>query len=1628
MRIWDTFGNMQNALKQSPGVMGPFNQDGRPNFGATLDTVANLPKDPMGYNRKAEELRLGLLEKVGENLGTKESVVKSLPLLLVPGVGGPLVGLNAAAFGLGELDKKTDGKASATLMAATKGLRSNYAFVSDIARHDAGMGMLATFNLIAGGALGGVAGFLVGGPVGAIAGATLGAGVAGKIGRDVSQTGVFGQTAKKSADFSESAEGQKKYNFGTDATRLAGKIVGLVPGETADNFSNVLRDTNRGIGASVAGIFNFGFEITAAPDIKAVKLGGIGLRSVIGGSVAATQTSRFTAANLLAKTETANLFRADKLDANVDLINRTVAGEKTSITPLMEFNRDNSVSTILERVNFKNNPNGVVGANLVSGKSFEEQGLIFRIGIGDKAAIAELKEKSPSTFAEMLRQEGVFDTIEARNPFASSKLPDHDMLQGRVIEAEDIVKAEILDLRKKYSWINNALKLDSALQDTAFSPLKGVEQFRNDMAKQRATNKIEANVDDITSRETRAGRVVQTIYQRNGSSVVIRTIQRGINGLERGLDDAPHQTVNFNDSLQSTTRVRTTMRTGINRKILTPLEAKNFYDSFLSARGDAERFNIIEKIEERVFEQAANKYNVPASIKDLVLTNYITLSRKNMKKAREANAKNEAYMIENGEVIKDAQLVTQLANGAYLPDIELIDKAFARFAKKRGAEASLPVNAAIIGNVIYEEFNSLWRSFTLARTGFPINIIRDSTLRTWGDGVLLYSLFNLSKTGVDAMLGGKPRITEMRNWSKGIVDPKQNIKKIREDIGVYDNAIKDAERGLKTFKYDPLNPPKDMPDDLIRNLKYLEDSKKMVTELRRQENALIKNIPSKVVGPDKINVLGYNFPAGLSGRFAEIDMAKLRGKDTARGLLASTRQLEMNSVRRDRNNDTIKAIDGEDIHLQAWDTLLNNILRFDEVSREIMSRNSKNMDAALVEKEVVQWIRSSGSKDLFERFGYDANFRTQMKVSDARVIYQKALAAINQFAPDIKLQQAIISDKVNIIELKKMYPDITKRPDIISDLALDLTGQSLLVRQYSDLVKKSVAWLATAVPAVLSYNPYYMAKYENKLQSMVATANAQGRRLDDMDKKQFEAVARADAMKEFKAKINAFNRDMNYHGILDLLFAFFPAIVEQWRAYGRLTLDHPEFPQKILAMQEIPDYLGDVKVDQYGTEYTEVELPVLGIKGRLPVSWWDPINPTGGHILSTSPYVTTAYNEVSKRKDLPDYFTKMILPFGSQASVTGALTPSTLRRAGQAFEAFVFESGGQFNKDMSMFIEMKRKEFVDTYGVDPSGTDMNEMRKEAQNDTLALSVIRALGAGILPNQPRYVSPLEQYADLLGVYTKNYGAEGVEKFTNDYPEYYMLADKLTDPTSGIRDDDTAVELLRRNTDTVGKIVSNIDKGNLSVLGSIFNDEDYAFSSSARAYLLTNSIPGTSKRFKGEADALDVALSSTVNKGWREWNSLIEIVSQEIVADNLTPAKGYGKSILDSYKKRFIANMETKNNLWYKEKVGGNFSTKRNNTVDAITIAVNTPKLWADLAKQPRWHAIVDYLNFRYYVKEELEIRGAAITSDKAVDIRDKVNVYVQNLRDTDINFGKFYDRYFDEDTFDYVYTEVVKGEK
>jgi hypothetical protein len=300
-----------------------------------------------------------------------------------------------------------------------------------------------------------------------------------------------------------------------------------------------------------------------------------------------------------------------------------------------------------------------------------------------------------------------------------------------------------------------------------------------------------------------------------------------------------------------------------------------------------------------------------------------------------------------------------------------------------------------------------------------------------------------------------------------------------------------------------------------------------------------------------------------------------------------------------------------------------------------------------------------------------------------------------------------------------------------------------------------------------------------------------------------------------------------------------------------------------------------------------------------------------------------------------------------------------------------------------------------------------------------------LSAFTLPAQPRYVTALQPYADELAKMREADPINGEEDFIYMNPDLFFLADSLSNSLAGLRSDDTAVSLVKRNPEMVKDLVAILGEDNIGVLGAIFNDDSYSFSSKAQAWLESSKIPYLNKKFKEYGEPLEGAKSSVVNRGWQDWNRFLESVKQQVATDPqqpYNPNRGFGATVVDYYKQQYLEEQKVKNPLWYEEYANGYSgagAARSNRLVDALTYAINDDKMWNDLSQNPRWFAVVQYLNFRYDIYDELNMLGTTIDSNRAAYLREDVEQFVDNLKRQSPDFGLFYERYFRNDKFDHV---------
>ena len=1597
MTLWDSMARANKIFGALPNVSPNDTslQKGL-KFGANLDMTSNLPANAGGWNNTVEDVRSTVVGVAGAN---PEILAGTLGFM----VGGPVGAVAGAGAGLTVriIDDQTNGGASKLLQAGAKEVRSNYAFVRDVSDKNAGLGFLAGLNIALGAVAGGIAGFAVAGPLGVIPGASLGAAAIGGAERKALASDVGKQISKdlnKSAKYASTQQGQEKYNFGNDVVHLAGHITGW----------ETLGDNTKGIGAIVSGLANFGLEVGVGPDMAAFKAAGIARTKLLVKPI--TEPIHGFSKKFAGEGEINRV--AERQAQAVDMVKRTVAGEETAMTPVFDFLQNSDPITAARRPEFDSEI-GQASVHLFVGATKEELGLLYRVGYGDTSALAELADKSTVKFAELSRLEDTMTYFE-RDGIASFKFDGKTLLASKKFtDNKKLVSAEIDSLRKEVRWLDQALEIDSQLKDRTVSRWAYVEKIRNDFAKVATTRKLAQ--PKTAALETGVGRIYNTFYQKSPLSVPIRFI-------DRITDDAPKQLINFNDPIVATTRLQSSLRQAEKYGASIPELNLKVANEYSRAVLEVDKMNAIDAYATEGMRLLGKKHGIPGIIVEEIIQKYNNNHRLVKNEAAIAKETKKGFMNDPqnpaGPVIGDPQLITQLANGGFLPDWKFVDTAFKEYKDRLGSASQIPIVRKTIDGVdiakdgvsfLADEVNSMWRTGTLLRTGFPINVVRDSYIRGWGDLVLFDMLKNLGHDTVMSLNKAEPSVTRVRNLASAMVNPNKNMRVITQNIKDREMIIESLDKQLKRAKYDPANPPKKIPDNILDAVEARKAVTQELAKLRAVEANIVSGIKEPRVGSKKTVVNGVEFEAALEGRFGYIFRQKVSMNSDLRRALASTKELSIANEKRLRGNSRSVLPQEETLHLQEWESILNNEIRFDGLAREILAGKSK--------KEGVEWLRKK------ENFNYIDRFTDSLR--HAPEVYDRVKAYVDMYVTNPEVAKLILEDKLSILQLKKIYPDIETRPPVFTDAIKDGLATSEYTRNFRGITKDAVTWLATKPTSFLANNPYFAAKYEQELQSQVWLANASNRTLNRADKARFESNARAYALKEYREKINSFHRDMNYNGIVNYLMAFFPAVIEQFRAYGRITMENPEFIMKKLKIAALPEQVSTVEEDAFGNKTISVGLPMLGLDARLPLDWFNPDNPTGGNIVSLGPIGAAAFNEIVKQTNLENSVTQMLLPFGVQANSTNAITFNTARRAGQLFAAsFKMSGANQFNKDVDMFNKQLRVEYTQEYGIQPSDSYFaGKITPRAQRMSIQLAILRFASSLTLPLQPRYTTGISAYADVLNKYNDKFGDQGEEKFVEDYPEYFLLADRLTDNTSGVRSDATSSELLRKNESVVQKIAASVGEKNIAVLGAVFNDDNYAFSSSAQAYLQTKTIPGTNKKYKDVADAFQSSRSSIVSKGWNDFFAVETVVTESLKKAGINPLDKYGAALISQWQDKYVAAQKTANQMWYNEYEAQSFggaASRQAATVRALTIAINDDGMWKDLSKNPRWHVTNDYLNYRYEVKAQLEAMGTTIDSKRAAWLQEQVRSKVAQFKLQDTNFAKFYDRYFAKDKFDYVY--------
>ena len=100
-----------------------------------------------------------------------------------------------------------------------------------------------------------------------------------------------------------------------------------------------------------------------------------------------------------------------------------------------------------------------------------------------------------------------------------------------------------------------------------------------------------------------------------------------------------------------------------------------------------------------------------------------------------------------------------------------------------------------------DELQAVWRSGTLARGGFPINILRDANFRAWSDASMFSLYSQMSQSTLEAMTNGLNSIKKISALERDTNNPKRTLKKIRNTVDENTRILNVLEGNLEAEGY-----------------------------------------------------------------------------------------------------------------------------------------------------------------------------------------------------------------------------------------------------------------------------------------------------------------------------------------------------------------------------------------------------------------------------------------------------------------------------------------------------------------------------------------------------------------------------------------------------------------------------------------------------------------------------------------------------------------------------------------------------------------------------------------------------------------------------------------------------------
>lgn len=805
------------------------------------------------------------------------------------------------------------------------------------------------------------------------------------------------------------------------------------------------------------------------------------------------------------------------------------------------------------------------------------------------------------------------------------------------------------------------------------------------------------------------------------------------------------------------------------------------------------------------------------------------------------------------------------------------------------------------------------------------------------------------------------------------------------------------------------------------------------------------------------------FQAPFGGKQGEMFRDLASGQRNFNNLMGAQADWYLKKMRRSDWENITPATHGPEKHMEAWIRHVNDQIGQSTIGQQALKGAS--------ESDMVRWMRRTAEG---QKYRSDIGLKNIGDYELAQRVKGAVDYALDPALPGMDaIRASVLQGKLD----KSMLDAVPKanRP-MINAQTFDYAQGTHPVAQLLDRGITGYYNLANQMPAAkLLRNPLFGQSYKAHLADQLRIMRGQGiTQIDETLRKTMEANARRGALDDVKKFTFTMDHETKMAYGMRHFGAFFGAQQESWNRWARIISDQPDVLARVPMIYGAPARAGMVtdqdgntvdgagyvtdpatgqrKLVDYSDRKMLIQVPeylggkelnkTLGLdpdaKFVVPMSSVELVLNHGDGALpvGAGPYVQIAVNHFAKEDpQVADWAQKMgVLPFGPQDSVLDFVNPTTGKRLGDSND----DMGA--TKQRALFYMMQVENYKYEQGLRKTQPTWKELKDRADR----WGIFRTAAAFALPFSVNGQDPYQFFRDEYQRYQKLDTNTADEKFYDKYGDsFYMFSQSMSKNNTGLRPTVNSVKMSKYYSDL-------IDKVGPQYAGLIVGAEgDGEYSNGAYYYEKTHeAAPGAGTTQRSTMSARDAWKAAQTNRGWRQYNALMEDANSQLFERGLQTYDDPGAEDLKQYKKGVQLMLTTqylpdgKENPYYNESWEQEFNSldkgKYDRTAFDLQKVVDDPELMSKAVNQDGTigirsdiYTLKGYLDYRQQMQKALLIRKMSggsndITAESNYDLKSSWDKTVMGLIEADTKFAYLHSRYFATDmgfNMDVQYTQA-----